>query len=100
MSLTEFIFRHARTVFNGVDKVIGEEKRQRAEYGGAIHGVEGIVKFAQGHGMMEPGQGAINEQTGGSGFHATALQARNIGFRAHRLIMETGTAEEFAEQRC
>ncbi len=63
MSLTELIFRHARTVFDGVDKVIGEEKRQRAENGRAIYRVQLIVQFAQRHWMTVLSQSTIDQQT-------------------------------------
>ena len=47
MTLADLVFRHARAVFDGVDKVIGQEQCQGAENRRAIHCVQLIVQFAQ-----------------------------------------------------
>ena len=86
VALADLVFRHARTVFDGMNEVIGQEQGQRSEDGRAVNRVQFIIQLAQRQRTTVIGQGAIDEQARGSGFYTSTFEERRIVFGFHVFV--------------
>lgn len=82
--LTGLITRNARSILDGMHKMLSQEEGEGTEDGGAVYCIEAIVQLAQGQRMAALGQGPIDEQSRGRGFHAAFFEMMSIVFCFHQ----------------